>query len=76
MADPAARSQVVVTLDIDEAIDATAVASVLRGHGVVDIEPYRKLGRNQIRVGTFPAVGEQDVAALIAVLDHVLDRSN
>src|SRR5690625_119293 len=76
VADPAARSQVVVTLDIDEAIDATAVASVLRGHGVVDIEPYRKLGRNQIRVGTFPAVGEQDVAALIAVLDHVLDRSN
>ena len=73
--DPAARSQVVATLDIDEEIDATAVTSVLRGHGVVDIEPYRKLGRNQIRVGTFPAVGEQDVAALIAVLDHVLDRS-
>src|SRR5690625_6391877 len=52
--DPAARSQVVATLDIDEEIDATAVTSVLRGHGVVDIEPYRKLGRNQIRVGTFP----------------------
>ncbi|WP_010551103.1 phosphoserine transaminase [Brachybacterium paraconglomeratum] len=73
--DPAARSQVVTTLDVDDSIDATAITSVLRSHGVVDIEPYRKLGRNQLRIATFPAVDEQDVAALIAVLDHVLDRS-
>ena len=75
VADPAARSQVVTTLDVDDSIDATAITSVLRSHGVVDIEPYRKLGRNQLRIATFPAVDEQDVAALIAVLDHVLDRS-
>ena len=75
VADPAARSQVVTTLDVDESIDATAITSVLRAHGVVDIEPYRKLGRNQLRIATFPAVDEADVAALIAVLDHVLDRS-
>lgn len=73
--DPAARSQVVTTLDVDESIDATAITSVLREHGVVDIEPYRKLGRNQLRIATFPAVGEEDVAALIAVLDHVLDAT-
>lgn len=75
VADPAARSQVVTTLDVDDSINATAITSVLRSHGVVDIEPYRKLGRNQLRIATFPAVDEQDVAALIAVLDHVLDRS-
>lgn len=75
VADPSARSQVVTTLDVDEAIDATAITSVLRAHGVVDIEPYRKLGRNQLRIATFPAVGEDDVAALIAVLDHVLDTT-
>ncbi|TDP76839.1 phosphoserine aminotransferase [Brachybacterium sp. AG952] len=75
VADPAARSQVVTTLDVDDSIDATAITSVLRAHGIVDIEPYRKLGRNQLRIATFPAVDEQDVAALIAVLDHVLDRS-
>ncbi|GAA1491401.1 phosphoserine transaminase [Brachybacterium sacelli] len=73
--DPQARSQVVTTLDVDEAVDATAITAVLRAHGVLDIEPYRKLGRNQLRIATFPAVGEDDVAALLAVLDHVLDRS-
>lgn len=75
VSDPSARSQVVTTLDVDEAIDATAITSVLRAHGVVDIEPYRKLGRNQLRIATFPAVGEDDVASLIAVLDHVLDTT-
>lgn len=75
VADPAARSQVVTTLDVDESIDATAITSLLRAHGVVDIEPYRKLGRNQLRIATFPAVGEEDVAALLAVLDHVLDST-
>ncbi|ATG52299.1 phosphoserine transaminase [Brachybacterium vulturis] len=75
VADPAARSQVVTTVDVDESIDATAITSVLRAHGVVDIEPYRKLGRNQLRIATFPAVGEEDVAALITVLDHLLDST-
>ncbi|MGP5077846.1 phosphoserine transaminase [Brachybacterium alimentarium] len=73
--DPGARSQVVTTLDVDDEIDATALTTVLRQHGVVDVEPYRKLGRNQLRIATFPAVGEEDVAALIAVLDHLLDQS-
>lgn len=73
--DPSARSQVVATLDISEEIDATAITSVLRAHGVVDIEPYRKLGRNQVRIATFPAVPPEDVRALIDVLDHVLDAS-
>ncbi|MGP9537392.1 phosphoserine transaminase [Brachybacterium sp. AOP43-C2-M15] len=73
--DPAARSQVVTTLDVDESIDATAITSVLRAHGIVDIEPYRKLGRNQLRIATFPAVGEDDTAALVSVLDHVLDST-
>ncbi|WP_114856624.1 phosphoserine transaminase [Brachybacterium sp. YJGR34] len=72
---PEARSQVVTTLDVDESIDATAITAVLRAHGIVDIEPYRKLGRNQLRIATFPAVPEEDVAALIAVLDHVLDAA-
>ena len=65
----------VATLDISEEIDATAITSVLRAHGVVDIEPYRKLGRNQVRIATFPALPPEDVRALIAVLDHVLDAS-
>lgn len=73
VSDPGARSQVVTTLDVDERIDATAITATLRRHGVVDIEPYRKLGRNQLRIATFPAVPESDVAALIACLDHVLD---
>ncbi|WP_422117308.1 phosphoserine transaminase [Brachybacterium sp. UNK5269] len=75
VAEASARSQVVTTLDVDERIDATAVTALLRAHGVVDIEPYRKLGRNQLRIATFPAVTEGDVEALIAVLDHVLYRA-
>lgn len=71
--DPAARSQVVTTLDVDPSIDATTVTGILRARGVVDIEPYRKLGRNQLRVATFPSVPEEDVAALIACLDLVID---
>ncbi|WP_193106161.1 phosphoserine transaminase [Brachybacterium sp. FME24] len=75
VSEPAARSQVVTTLDVDDAVDATAITAALRAHGVVDIEPYRKLGRNQLRIATFPAVGEDDVDALLKVLDHVLDHS-
>ncbi len=72
--DPAARSTVVGTIDLDPAIDATAVTRVLRRHGVVDVEPYRKLGRNQIRVAMFPAVDPADVQALTACVDHVVDH--
>ncbi|WP_191564547.1 phosphoserine transaminase [Janibacter melonis] len=72
--DPAHRSQVVTTLDLAEHVDAAAIAATLREHGVVDVDPYRKLGRNQLRVATFPAVEPDDVAALIACLDHLLDR--
>ena len=72
--DPAHRSQVVTTLDLAEHVDAAAIATTLREHGVVDVDPYRKLGRNQLRVATFPAVEPDDVAALVACLDHLLDR--
>ena len=74
MDDPSARSQVVATLDISEEIDATAITSVLRAHGVVDIEPYRKLGRNQLRIATFTAVEPSDVQKLLACLDVLIEQ--
>jgi len=55
-------------------VDAAAVASTLRANGVVDVEPYRKLGRNQLRVGMFPAVDPDDVSALTACVDYVIER--
>jgi phosphoserine aminotransferase len=70
---PEHRSHVVVTLDLDSRIDATAVTSILRAQGIVDTEPYRKLGRNQIRVATFVGVPTHDVEQLIKSLDYVLD---
>ncbi|MDH2444151.1 phosphoserine transaminase [Amnibacterium sp. CER49] len=73
VADPADRSPVVVTIDF-EGVDAGQVASVLRANGVVDVEPYRKLGRNQLRVGTFVSVEPADVAALIGCIDYVVER--
>ena len=72
--DPDERSFVVGTVDFDESVDAAQVAAVLRANGVVDVEPYRKLGRNQLRVGTFPAVEPDDVSALTACIDHVVER--
>ncbi|WP_404393545.1 phosphoserine transaminase [Humibacillus xanthopallidus] len=72
VADPAARSQVVGTIDLDDAIDAAAVAKTLRANGVVDVEPYRKLGRNQLRVAMFPAVEPDDVTQLTRAIDHVV----
>jgi phosphoserine aminotransferase len=72
VADPAARSQVVATIDFDDAVDASVIAATLRAHGVVDVEPYRKLGRNQLRVATFPAVDPEDVSKLIASIEHVV----
>jgi phosphoserine aminotransferase len=71
---PADRSQVVGTIDFDDAIDATAVAKVLRANGIVDTDPYRKLGRNQLRVAMFPAVDPADVRALTACIDYVVDQ--
>ena len=72
--DPALRSPVVGTVDLAPEVDATTVAGVLRRHGVVDIEPYRKLGRNQVRVGMYPAVDPDDVLALTACIDHVVEH--
>ena len=72
--DPAHRSQVVVTIDFDERVDASRVATVLRENGIVDTEPYRKLGRNQLRVATFTAIEPDDVRALTASIDYVLER--
>ena len=60
------------TIDFDESIDAAAIAKVLRANGIVDTEPYRKLGRNQLRVAMFPAVDPADVEALTACIDHVV----
>lgn len=72
VADPAKRSAVVVTIDIDESIDATAITKALRANGVVDTEPYRKLGRNQLRIGVFPAVEPDDVRQLTHCIDFVI----
>jgi len=74
VADPAKRSLVVGTIDFDEAVDAAAVAATLRANGIVDVEPYRKLGRNQLRVGLFPAIEADDVEALTACIDWVVDN--
>jgi phosphoserine aminotransferase len=74
VADPAKRSQVVGTIDFSEEVDAAAVAATLRANGIVDVEPYRKLGRNQLRVAMFPAVEPDDVAALAACIDWVVER--
>jgi phosphoserine aminotransferase len=72
--DPALRSQVVGTIDFDDSVDAAAVAKALRANGIVDTEPYRKLGRNQLRVGMFPAVDPDDVSALTCCVDWVVER--
>ncbi len=69
---PELRSQVVGTIDFDDSVDAALVAKILRANGVVDTEPYRKLGRNQLRVGMFPAVDPSDVQALTACIDHIV----
>ncbi len=72
--DPAKRSQVVGTIDFAEGVDASAIAKVLRANGIVDTEPYRKLGRNQLRVAMFPAVEPDDVQALTACVDYVIEH--
>jgi phosphoserine aminotransferase len=70
--DPAMRSKVVGTINFDDAIDATKIAAALRANGIVDTEPYRKLGKNQLRIGMFPAVEPSDVEALTTCIDFVV----
>jgi phosphoserine aminotransferase len=74
VADPELRSQVVGTIDFTDNVDAAAVAKVLRANGILDTEPYRKLGRNQLRVGMFPAVEPDDVSALTQCVDWVVEH--
>jgi phosphoserine aminotransferase len=74
VADPMQRSQVVGTIDLDEKIDADGVAAILRANGIVDTDSYRKLGRNQLRIGMFPSVDPADVHALTACVDYIVER--
>jgi phosphoserine aminotransferase len=74
VADPAKRSNVVATIDLDERIDATQVTKALRANGILDTEPYRKLGRNQLRVAMFPAIEPDDVAQLTRCVDYVVSQ--
>ena len=72
--DPDDRSNVVGTIDLDDGIDANRVCDILRANGIVDTDSYRKLGRNQLRIGMFPAIDPADVEALTTCIDHVVDR--
>jgi phosphoserine aminotransferase len=74
VADPAQRSPVVGTIDLADGLSADAVAAALRANGIVDTESYRKLGRNQLRIGMFPAIDPADVEALTACIDYVVTR--
>lgn len=74
VSNPDHRSQVVVTIDFDDSIDASEIAKIMRENDIVDIEPYRKLGRNQLRVATFVNTEPADVSALIECLDYVIER--
>jgi phosphoserine aminotransferase len=73
VAKPSERSPVTGTIDFDEPVDAAAVAAVLRANGIVDTEPYRKLGRNQLRIAMFPAIEPEDVAILTRAIDYIVD---
>jgi len=73
---PENRSQVVVTIDFDDTIDASAIAKTLRANGIVDTEPYRKLGRNQLRVATFVAIDPDDVRKLVSSIDYVIANNH
>jgi phosphoserine aminotransferase len=74
VADPAKRSLVVGTIDFAESVDAAAIAATLRANGIVDTEPYRKLGRNQLRIAMFPAIEPDDVATLTRAIDFVIEQ--
>ena len=73
-ADPEHRSQVVGTIDFADSVDAAAVAKTLRANGILDTEPYRKLGRNQLRIGMFPAIEPDDITALTGAIDYIVER--
>jgi phosphoserine aminotransferase len=75
VSDPSLRSYVVGTVDFDDSVDAAAVAKTLRANGIVDVEPYRKLGRNQLRIGMFPAIEPDDVTALTRCIEWVVERT-
>lgn len=75
VSDPANRSLVVGTIDFDDSIDASRIAATLRANGIVDVEPYRKLGRNQLRIAMFPAVDPSDVEALTACIDWAIENA-
>jgi phosphoserine aminotransferase len=72
--DAGSRSRVTATIDFDDAVDAAAVATALRANGVVDVEPYRKLGRNQLRIALFPAIEPDDVDLLTRAIDYIIER--
>ena len=74
VSDTAARSRVVATIDFDRRVDADTISAVLRANGIVDTEGYRKLGRNQLRIGMFPAIEPSDIEALTGCLDYVVER--
>ncbi len=74
--DPAKRSLVVGTIDFNDEIDAAQIAATLRANGIVDVEPYRKLGRNQLRIAMFPATDPSDVQALTACIDWILEQQS
>jgi phosphoserine aminotransferase len=74
VADPDSRSQVVGTIDFVDGVDAAAIAKVLRANGIVDTEPYRKLGRNQLRIAMFPAVDPDDISRLTGAIDYIVER--
>ena len=74
VAEPADRSLVIGTIDFDDSIDASAIAATLRANGVVDTEPYRKLGRNQLRIAMYPAIDPSDVEKLTTAIDYVVDQ--
>ena len=75
VADPAARSLVIGTIDFEDSIDAAEIAKTLRANGIVDTEPYRKLGRNQLRIAMYPAIDPADVEALTVCIDYVVENS-
>jgi phosphoserine aminotransferase len=72
--DPAMRSKVVATINFDDAIDALEIAKALRANGIVDTEPYRKLGKNQLRIGMFPSVDPEDISALTECIEFVVEN--
>jgi phosphoserine aminotransferase len=76
VSDPAKRSQVIGTIDFSDEVDAAALAATLRANGIVDVEPYRKLGRNQLRIAMFPAISPDDVEALTACIEWVVERQS